>query len=1831
MKYKGKQMLSGLVTTSMLFAMLPVDVLAAQQEDVVEYSVHMISGFASLSENVEQQMMTDVTEADVKNLVVLPTSLLAYETVLPVMQENVEKEEQNTSESLLLSPDTAQKIQQNPITIENVTWEGTQIEDSTQKAVWEYTPVLPQGYVVAQNVEMPKITVVAKKEVTQETDAQQVVVPSVEVQEPQKVETVTPMEELQEPVNTVPMEDEKEMSLEKRVSEVQITGNTDTDRTKFINAAKAGNQRIVVKSGVVLSLQGDTKTDTPDQGRMHPVLFAEGTEVVGEGDAEISFRSPIQLTGDNVCFRNIKMTFSSTNALGSVPHREIFLAGYSLTLDNVNTWKKGGLGTGFGGDEAGLFPSVFAGAYPYISESNNMGSHAKLTVLNAPSKSYGTETVFQNIYLSNSNQEDGYAFKEYNGKATLDLCPNVYVRNGRSENGNEPSRVYSVGSQNATIQVRGASNKDKVGEAVFEGDENTTLTFDNIIVSKTEIKGDIEVALSGKTEYTPMGQNVELNSLSLPQGTNMSLVSVDNLTINGDFKGGGEININSNGLIDIKGKTSGQTTLTGFINYTNPEHVYVRTAEAEHDAFRVSAMIQNNGKEIYKKGNNWMIYNKLSDNDKLGSIIIKSEDNSYQIQDIDVDTTKIQTDGSYLEKKIRVICKKQDGRNEINSSTVQQYGLLDNTIAVKTKYWNEKGTTTHDDKTDWASDIGLVHEGNASSILYHLQFPKNQPKDDYTLLVFKDGTSVPDKSMTFGEMKAKATDSTIAGKLDIHMTDGQTGPAKITIQDGDVKAIPDQTHTGKPITPEITVTVNQKELKQGTDYEVTYENNTEIGNTAVAVITGKGEYTGTVRKNFKIVAATPTTTELKAEYVKAIPDQAYTGEKIEPNVVVTVAGQDLTVGQDYEVTYKNNTDIGTATAIIKGIGKYRGEVSVNFAIKQFVGQFTLTADKKTATYGESITFTFKVKPMPSTRRVTPPEKNKVSIYCGDTLLGTANVVDNQATLIYDTKKQGIPAGKTSRIHVMYGGSEILKPNTNIQEFLDITLHKQLVDMSAKGSTISLSDFTYDGTRKQADVTSIALANQTSFTSVIGKATLPSAEVGTYDTAILDELALHAEDSKWYELNNVVGKTVQVSPAVRILQAEALQGVSVNVVTQQNQSGNVSLAEQLPDGVKNGNPTYTLQDNQSQFVDVKLENGVLTYTPKAVGKETVTVIVKSKNYKDMTLRILFEVTDKEVIHFGLTAENKIYDGKPYAQWKTTAELPEGYNIEYRNVDQNKVVDIPKDAGNYAITVSFENDTKKGKETQNFSIIPKEVHLQVVNKEIKVGDVVPSLEQPQMNVDYNFETGFAPLEGEHIGIIRMQYNSIPDNSKEGTYQILAEVIQPNKNYQTTVKAGQFVINKKDDSSSGGGGSSSGGGGSSSGGGGGAASKPSQKPSSNKEDNQVSTITPDKNQMAFVTTQSIKDQIQEIQKQEQSAEIQKDKVVTIQVENAQKEDTVTTVIPDSVLDILVEADAKMDVVLKGAAEIAFDKEILTKLYTDGKDGDLIIKIEKQDDFTKETKNVVSNRPVYNITLNWRVNGQDSRITDLKGQKVKISLPYTPASNENIGKICAVYINDKGETQWITNSYYNAEKGAVEFITNHFSVYGVGYLPDAPMFTDITGHWAKEHIDFVTQYGLLKGTGSDKFSPNMKMTRGMFVTALGRLSGVTGETAAKTQFTDVPSDAYYAPYVAWAAENGIVNGRKAHKFAPEQPVTRQEMAVILKNFTDNLDVEMPVHHQEEVFYDEDKIKDWASDAIHLMQKAGILYGKENHCFDPNGTATRAEVSAVLRRIMEYIPNHIV
>ena len=86
----------------------------------------------------------------------------------------------------------------------------------------------------------------------------------------------------------------------------------------------------------------------------------------------------------------------------------------------------------------------------------------------------------------------------------------------------------------------------------------------------------------------------------------------------------------------------------------------------------------------------------------------------------------------------------------------------------------------------------------------------------------------------------------------------------------------------------------------------------------------------------------------------------------------------------------------------------------------------------------------------------------------------------------------------------------------------------------------------------------------------------------------------------------------------------------------------------------------------------------------------------------------------------------------------------------------------------------------------------------------------------------------------------------------------------------------------------------------------------------------------------------------------------------------------------------------------------------------------------------------------------------------------------------------------QWLTKSSYDADQKAVIFEAQHFSIYGVGYKNPVPNFTDINGHWAKEHILFTVSRGLFSGTSETTFSPNTTLTRGMFVTALGRLAGI-------------------------------------------------------------------------------------------------------------------------------------
>ena len=104
------------------------------------------------------------------------------------------------------------------------------------------------------------------------------------------------------------------------------------------------------------------------------------------------------------------------------------------------------------------------------------------------------------------------------------------------------------------------------------------------------------------------------------------------------------------------------------------------------------------------------------------------------------------------------------------------------------------------------------------------------------------------------------------------------------------------------------------------------------------------------------------------------------------------------------------------------------------------------------------------------------------------------------------------------------------------------------------------------------------------------------------------------------------------------------------------------------------------------------------------------------------------------------------------------------------------------------------------------------------------------------------------------------------------------------------------------------------------------------------------------------------------------------------------------------------------------------------------------------------------------------------------------------------------------------------------------------------------------------------------------------------------------------------WAASEGIISGTTSTTFAPDSSITREQMAVIMKNYTDKMGYSIPKTLEAVTFADNANITSWAKEAVKSMQQAGVLAGKMGNQFDPKGNAARAEAAAVLHRFVEIV-----
>ena len=182
---------------------------------------------------------------------------------------------------------------------------------------------------------------------------------------------------------------------------------------------------------------------------------------------------------------------------------------------------------------------------------------------------------------------------------------------------------------------------------------------------------------------------------------------------------------------------------------------------------------------------------------------------------------------------------------------------------------------------------------------------------------------------------------------------------------------------------------------------------------------------------------------------------------------------------------------------------------------------------------------------------------------------------------------------------------------------------------------------------------------------------------------------------------------------------------------------------------------------------------------------------------------------------------------------------------------------------------------------------------------------------------------------------------------------------------------------------------------------------------------------------------------------------------------------------------------------------------------------------------------------------------------------------------------------------------------------------------FRDVTeSDWFYDDVRFANQNGLFNGVEKDLFAPEEPMTRGMLVTVLWRLDGETAPKTATT-FTDVDANAYYADAVAWAAESGVVNGIGGNKFDPEGNVTREQIAAILFRYASLKGVDTAARADLTAFPDAEKTSAYAHDALSWAVAAELVKGtKEGSTIylDPQGSATRAQVAAILSRYAQNI-----
>lgn len=495
------------------------------------------------------------------------------------------------------------------------------------------------------------------------------------------------------------------------------------DETSFMRALAQG-KNILVDGRITIG------SEVESNGQMRPVQIPGGTVITGNGTGSITSRSPIQIVGDDVRISDIELVFSSSNSLNSVPHREIFLAGHSLTLDNVSTYLEGAAGSlgGLGGTEKELLPSVYAGAY-YDTFCGNM---ARLTIEHA-----NKMTVFQKIELSHdavNGQRTGY-----NGEAWFQSDAAVKIREGIAAQSNGLVNISFIGD-----------GSDELSLSYVKGNINTKMSLQGCTLFCNQVESVSQIVLEENGCLQPGSQTQQLENVTIKKGGCLDLSSISGAKIAGSFTGGsneayGILVLSPNGGLQIDGQIQGVTQFqTGnrvISGALYDKHTYIRSAYGKAGNFILSQKDINNEYSLIHKDGGWTVYRNYVESvrevDDLEVISCPEQVNMNEMTDPQATALKL-------------IWKDSQGKR-YETDEVEQEQLYDAMVAIRSSYW-QSNQAEDQKQTDWICPIHLESDEEAPDT-YYLVSHGEMKAGEYTLLFFKE--PLEEELVTVADVKAQ--------------------------------------------------------------------------------------------------------------------------------------------------------------------------------------------------------------------------------------------------------------------------------------------------------------------------------------------------------------------------------------------------------------------------------------------------------------------------------------------------------------------------------------------------------------------------------------------------------------------------------------------------------------------------------------------------------------------------------------------------------------------------------------------------------------------------------------------------------------------------------------------------------------------------------------------------------------------------------------------------------------------------------------------------------------------------------------------------------------------